>query len=140
MRTLPAPPGPRCGSTDTYADAIEVPTSLDPIDADVPVIRGTMHCRACETTRDPEAEAMRLAHDIGLTSGNMPELDLVAKLVHHSRSEGRSYVSLSPADSRQVVEWLRQVGRLRDALASPAAEHLRRTDGRFDELDPPVSP
>lgn len=46
VRTLLAPPCPRCGSTDTYAEAIEVPTSTDL--PPYPVIPGVMHCRRCE--------------------------------------------------------------------------------------------
>lgn len=53
MRSLAAPPCSRCGSKNTYADAIEVPTSLDPIWADVPVIPGTIHCRDCESDKKP---------------------------------------------------------------------------------------
>ena len=49
MRTLPAPPCPRCGSTDTYADAIEAPTSYDDPAGPVPVIPGIIHCCRCES-------------------------------------------------------------------------------------------
>ena len=52
-----------------------------------------------------EAEAMRLAASLGLADSDVPELDLVAKLVHHTRA-ARSSVSVSPAEARLLVGWL----------------------------------
>ena len=46
MRTLSAPPCASCGSTDAYAEAIEVRMPGDlPL---YPTISGTCHCRRCE--------------------------------------------------------------------------------------------
>ncbi|MCA1571990.1 MAG: hypothetical protein LC798_17095 [Chloroflexi bacterium] len=64
MRTLPAPPCSRCGSTDTYADAIKVPSALDSQSEPVPVIPGTLHCRRCDRCRTADTDAVAAAFDV----------------------------------------------------------------------------
>lgn len=48
-RYAAAGPCPRCGSTDTYADVIEVPRAGDV--RPYRTIPGEIHCRACEAAR-----------------------------------------------------------------------------------------
>lgn len=109
MRTLPAPPCTRCGSTNTYADAIEMPTPCDDLAGGVPVIPGTIHCRRCEVadqTEEAESAAMRLAGALGLSDDD--QLDLIARLMHNTTAV-RSYISVSPVEARWLIEWLRRV-------------------------------
>lgn len=60
------------------------------------------------TFEEIEWEAMRLAERLGISSKDVTDLDLVAKIVHNAHSPSKSYISLSVEDCRCVTEWLRR--------------------------------
>ena len=59
-----------------------------------------------------EAEAMRLAGDLGLTNDDVDALNLVARIVHQSYADtrgARSSTYVSASDARMLTEWLRRI-------------------------------